>query len=363
MRLEKSRQYILECTYYNKSFVFLFFLFAGVYFFLHPYIAHWDDYIHIRKILSYPSERSSYQGLIFGHRDGVSNFAPVCAVDGVVILENGQTVELKRDISLELPCRFTIRIKSSNETSFRIYFTETQKEKYYFKYNINCPNECGVYSESERMPVKHIEFVKIEQSERANSDLNIEIICRKESFDVNIGRVCLEFETKAPVQKSLLKIDSLPNGMTLLDMVKVEEILPDGSTRTVAAGDFHITPLFLDLPLSLGMNVNSRILRLLAFALLAIVALLFDNLLAMGLRSRSLSSMPLYEMLFLLLPFQGVILFILRAFLSIPFSCALLCILMVFMAKFIQMLRWGYTSSVFLEHQKARLSHPSIPSQ
>ena len=364
--IEESRIHSPQLTFYRHLFAFLFLLFVGAHFLCHPYLAGWSNYTTFLDLLSYQPKHSSYKGLTFS---SVLEEDTYNAFEGIVLLNNQarHKIEMRSDISPRPPYRVACLIRKQEKycSGFIIYFAATDMGKYYLLYN-SCPQpnfgrknvvESGIFLESGLKHEKIIDLSEVAGTSKADSTLLVEIECRRDFFEVKVDSMSFKLSAQEPIQKGLLKIDSSPLVENIfIDRVEVEEIMPDGTARTVAVGVFHMAPIFLDLPLWLGIGPDSRAFRLLAFALLAAVAFLFDELLALVLKRRKISSMSLSGIFLLLLPLQGVLLFILRASLALPFICTLLCVCMLAVAKFILVARYGFIMPVEVwEGQKYRV--------
>ena len=330
-------------TLYRRLFLALFLLFAAAQLLGHPYLANWDNDSHFRDVLAYPSEQGRHTGLVFSDARPIMH--SLYSVDGLAILDVDDTLELSPDLSVTPSTRSTIQIRTQENNAFRIDFAASAGKTYYLSYCDVYPEESGVYLGTEHSADKLIDLAEFAQNFKAGSTLRMELDCRRNSFKLNIGPESFESNAPQPIKQISLRITSSPYVVfTFVDKVKVQAIKPDGTAGTVASGDFHRAPLFFDLPLKAGMDPDSRGFGLLAFVLLAGFAFLFDELLVLLAMLKNRLSTDLPSLLFLLLPLQGVLLFVLRASLALPFICLLLCLFVLAAAKFVLIARWGLTT-------------------
>ena len=349
----QSRQFKV----YSGIFLSLFILFAGFQFFLHQHFVDRANYPHFLGLLRYPPETGRHKGFNFpGCPEGSHDDNCPTAIDGTLLCRNDRisqaTLGMMEGISPELPCRSTVGFNKRKGFTFRIHFAGSAGKEYFLTLNESSPDESGVFLESEAGLRKLLDLTDVARSTVDSSSLEVTIDCRKDSFLVTLGSRGFEHKVEEPIDRVLLKIDQLPSTddnsrdwATLVDRVAVKEIRGDGPSRTIAVGDFHNVPLFFNLPAHSGFHQDSRATMFLAFLLLAVAAFLVDWLLALTLTTGVLASMSMSGLFFVLLPFQGVILSLLRASLALPFIQVLYCICMLAIAKFILILRYGLVAS------------------
>lgn len=328
---------------YRKLFLALFLLFAAAQFLGQPYLVDWGNDSRFRNVLGYPSEQGRKAGFVFSDARPIHH--SLYSVDGFAILDVDDTLELSPGLSVSPPTRSTILVKTLESNAFRIDFAASAGKTYSLSYCEVYPDESGVYLGTEQSAEKLIDLAEFVRTFKAGATLRMEFDCRRDSFEVKIGPEIFAARAPQPIEQISLRVTSSSHvDFTFVDSVRVLAIKPDGAAVTVASGDFHRAPLFLDLPLKAGMDPDSRGFRLLAFVLLAGFAFLFDELLVLlaGLKNSFSKNLP--GLLFLMLPLQGVLLFALRASLALPFICLLLCLFVLTAAKFVLIARWGLST-------------------
>ncbi len=111
---------------------------------------------------------------------------------------------------------------------------------------------------------------------------------------------------------------------------------------------------YFDLPAKLNLDPNSPLLRVAAFLILSCIALLTDLV---------FFSLPVWRRwllitrsgaLFLLLPFQGAVVWIARALLAVPCTPAALAIFLFASVKFLLIIRYGFALSSRLESRGSK---------
>ena len=348
---------------YYRLFLVFFIFFAGFQFLNDQAFLGWGNYTRFRELLQYSPELGHHKGLSFltssdsGYGSNYNN-----AIDGMLVLRPSFTIDMKEGISPNLPCRSIIRLHKLNAFVFRIYFAASRGKKYFLTFNESYPRESGVFLESETGSRQLLDLSDIARNTRKSSSLEVTIDCRKDSLNVQLDSKCFELKAPEPIHGALLKINLLPsknvnpnNIRVLVDRVEVKEIREDGTSKTIVEGDFHNVPVFFNLLDNSGLNQDSRAYMFLSFFLLAAVAFLFDWLLALMLRSSDLRLMNLSGLFFVLLPFQGVILSVVRAILALPFVSVLYCMCMLVIAKFFIVVRCGFVVSPFLRSRMGQM--------
>ncbi len=332
---------------YRKIFLALFLLLAAAQILGHPYLAGLDNESHFQDILAYPSEQGRHSGFVFSDARPIHH--SLCSIDGFAILDVDDALELSPGLSVSPPSRSTIHVRTREHSeriqalnSFRIDFAASAGSTYYLSYCDFYPDASGIYLGKENGTEKLVDLAEFAETFEAGSILRMEFDCRRDSFRLDIGPESFESNAPLPIDQIALRITSSPRSIsTFVDRVQVQTIGPDGTAAVVASGDFQKAPLFFDLPQKMGMNPDSRCFRLLAFVLLAGFAFLIDGLLCRLSALKKSSFMTLSGFLFLLLPLQGVLLFMLRACLALPFICLLLCLFLFAAAKFDLIVRRG----------------------
>lgn len=335
-----SKEWMTFCGF----FLFLFMIFTALQVTFHDNFAGWSNHKKFLHLLQYRPVSGQSNGLRFS---ACPEWDLSChtAIDGTLMLKNNcfshDSLELMNSISPNLPCRTIIQFVKYTEFNFRIHFAASQRDEYFLSVNALHPEESGIFIKSETGHKMLFDLSEITRNTRYFSSLEIAIVCRKDSFTVNLGSRSIELEAPEPVNRADLRISSLPCGLsfanscaTFVDRVAVYETGRDGTFNPVAESDFQRAPFFRNFSVSSGLNCESRTYLFISFLLLAVTALLFDFLLAFVLGTTSIASMSLYGFLFVLLPFQAAILSFLRTTLALPFSSLLYCFCLVACVKF-----------------------------
>ena len=356
-----------QLTSYYRIFLTLFIFFTSFQFANHQNFAGWGNYPHFLDLLQYPPKESGCQKGLSIPTCLELNYGQKCpaAIDGMLVLRTNwfanETLEMMEGISPNLPCQSIIKLYKHEAFTFRIHFAESIGKEYFLSINEIYPGESGVFLKSEAGLRRLLDFSDIAQNTRDRSSLEVGIDCRMTSFKISLDSKSFDFKAPEPIHRVLLKIDQLPSTdpilepATLVDRVEVKEIREDGTSKTIAEGDFNNIPDFFDLSLHSWLHQDSAAYIFLSFLLLAATAFLFDWLLVLILGTDGLVTMNLSGLFFVLLPFQGVTLSVLRASLALPFISVLYCICMLAIAKFFLIARHGIVVHPLSRSRKRQL--------
>ena len=203
------------------------------------------------QIGQYTIESSNHKGLRFSNCL-TQGYACPAVVDGKVIVRNVNTLDMLEGISPSIPCTSTIRLNRCKSFLFRIYFAASSGKEYFLLFDEFFPEESGIFLDSGVPPSKLYDLSEIVRNTKNISSLDITIECRNNSFAISLGNNRFDITSPEPVHRALLKFNQLPSVQlmgipsTLVDRVVVSESLEDGTSKTIAEGDFLNVPFFCD---------------------------------------------------------------------------------------------------------------------
>lgn len=319
-------------------------------FFLQPYLAGFNNFHDVFN-LKHPTEMGRQKGLTVSGE----------VVDGIFILRQWDPLkksefELADTISFGPPYRLILCLRKQEEDSFRLYFSTSPGRDYYFSYCDRYLDQNGIFVESGNESTKIMDTSGLVVQVKNDSDLEIEIVHDGRFLNTTVNEAALERIPFESLEKGYLKVVTGRIRYTLVDRVEIQRIMPDGAARILVEADFLRNPVFIDLPKKFGQESNSRASRLLAFTLFVLIAFLIDRFLLSAIPHRARFSLVLFGFLFIGIPLQVTISFIVRACLALPCISLFLFIAMLLVLKLLFLFYCG----IVLGRPERREAYPYL---
>ena len=343
MKSYKLRNRDSEHTSLCKLYALFFILFAAAQLLSHKHLSVYDNHHFLFDFLSSRAEVSRQAGLSISGK----------AIDGTAVLRLKNRIELKEDLSLRPPFRILLHLLwQEKENSYRVSFGRSPGGNICFSYSDIHPYLNGIFFESDGGSEKIIDSLDLVQDSTKRSNRKVEISYDGRLLKIKVGESAIEWKPSESFLVGCLEVEPINVEYTLVDRIEIQEIMPDGVARTLAAGDFHITPIFINLPVKMKLDADSIAFRFIAFALLCSAAFLFDKLLWLTGKYLKGAAVTLSGLLFILIPTQAAILFAVRACLALPCISVFACLCMLIAMKFLLLARHGFV-----------IQSPSIPQR
>ena len=333
MKSSKPRNRDSEHASLCKLYGLFFVLFASAQILCHTHLAAYDNHHFLFDSLSSRAELGRQKGLAISGK----------AIDGTAVLMLKNRIELRDGLSPRPPFRIVLHLRwQEKENSFRVSFGRSPGGNICFSYSDIHPYLNGIFVESEGGSKKIKDTSKLVQGQSKISNPKVEISYDGRLLNVKVGESAIEWIPSDPLEEGCLVIEPINVEYMLVDKVEVVEISPGGAARTLAIGDFHITPVFINLPVEMKLDADSILFRLIAFAILCGAAFLLDLLLWLPGKHGQWFSTTLSGFLFIVIPTQAALLFALRACLALPCISVFACLCMLTGMKFLLLLRHGF---------------------
>lgn len=318
----------------------------------------------------YPVLSGSFYPGQSGDQSGFVVEAP--AFDGILYLyDHGHFIESAPGLPIEPPFHYSISfargISPVNrairvlrpDIAFRLYFAQSGAGRYYFAFNENISSECGFFKETPGR-TERIGSGRVYAQFDRNSSLDVELSCDGAKVSVSINGDSRETADVGDLENFYFRLEPRDYSNNLLvDRIVTGTESEDGGSFVSARGRFHNTPFFCDIPAEMRSAVSDKTIAIACLFLMLICALLFDSaavFIPVSVISRTSGHISLEDILFLLIPLQAFLLYVLRNTFAFPVSSLTFAIAVIGTSKFILVLVFSPAGSGSSKTNRFRLS-------